>query len=593
MDARTGTPLTPSYSRDPPAAAAAANPSAGAVGLASARAPPTIDLARGLFMPPRMTSAAGGVAPAQARAAAPPSKLPNAARPKKGKASAKKNKAADGSGTSKARRKKLAGRVTSATATEAPASSLVEPAADAHNVFDKMPPSLNDDAYMSTMGVGSNNSNWSQTNDMHFEDHEFEVDEEGEGIVDAPKGRAGNYTNADDILLCNTWLQVSRDPSVGGDQSRDAYWGRMKEHYDVHNMSGIDRSERSLWSRWSTINSDCQRWAAYQKAVDKLNPSGTNEDDRYHIAQNLFKEEERKTKKGKIKKGRVFTLPHCYNMLKDDEKWKKREYLDDLNLSNKRKRTIELNDDEEEEEDDASSDDGKRSPTPNSVSYSKPKRPDGCKKDAKEKKKRKGDDELKNAMEAIVKARKEANEVRKMARNQDAAAEERRLAAEERKVALEERKVSNEERTRLLEWEKHLFFLETSNLNEAQKEYVNLSREEVLIQKKSHGAMGGMGGFGAPPDAMAAMGGMSFASLMGDMSFASLMGGIGAPPAAMGGMSFDVPPHTHSHEGAVEDLANTVGASRDAVHDEEREEESSSEEAESSSEDEDEDEEED
>uniref|UniRef100_A0A453SBN5 Uncharacterized protein n=1 Tax=Aegilops tauschii subsp. strangulata TaxID=200361 RepID=A0A453SBN5_AEGTS len=97
----------------------------------------------------------------------------------------------------------------------------------------------------------------------------FEVDEEGEGIVDAPKGRAGNYTNADGILLCNTWLQVSRDPSVGGDQSRDAYWGRMKEHYDVHSMSGIDRSERSLRSRWSTINSDCQRWAACQKAVDK------------------------------------------------------------------------------------------------------------------------------------------------------------------------------------------------------------------------------------------------------------------------------------------------------------------------------------
>ena len=53
-------------------------------------------------------------------------------------------------------------------------------------------------------------------------------------------------------------------------------------------------------------------------------------------------------------------MAHCYDVLKDDEKWKKR---DDLDLSNKRKRTIELDDDEEEE--DASSDDGKRSPTPN------------------------------------------------------------------------------------------------------------------------------------------------------------------------------------------------------------------------------------
>ncbi|XBJ21058.1 hypothetical protein VPH35_011778 [Triticum aestivum] len=582
-----------------------------------------------------MTTATGGVAPAPSRAAAAPSKLPNAARPKKGKTSAKKNKAADGSGGTKARGKKLAGRSTAAAATEAPASSLVEPAADAHHVFDEMPPSLNDDAYMSTMGVGSNNSHWSQTNDIHLEDHEFEVDEEGEGIVDAPKGRAGNYSTNDDKLLCNTYLQVSRDPSIGGDQSRDAYWGRMKEYFDAHNMSGIDRSERSLRSRWSTINSDCQKWAAAQKSVDKINPSGTNEDDRFNIAQNLFKEETRKTKKGKIKKGRFFTLSHCYEVLKNDEKWKNRDGLDDLHLSNKRKV------DDDEEEDDASSDDGKRSPTPNS-------------------------------------ARKEANEVRKMARNQDAAAkerrlaaEERRVAAEERKVALEERKVGMKERSRLLEWEKHLFFLDTSSFNGAQKEYVNLAREEVLIQKRAMirtmgggglggmggGAMGGMGGFGAmggmgappavmggmggfgamggmgappaamggmggfgamggmgglgamggmgappaamggmgaPPAAMGGMGGFGAPSdtmaAMGGMSFATLMGGMGAPPA-MGGMSFDVPPHTHSREDVVEDLANTVGASRDAMRDEDREEDSSLEAEESSSEDEDEDEE--
>ena len=141
MDAHTGAPLTPLYSRDPPAAAAAGNPSAASAGVATAGAPPSVGLARSLFLPPRMTTAPGGVAPAPSRAAAAPSKkVPNAARTKKGKTSAKKNKAADGSGTTKARGKKLAGRSTAAAATEAPASSLVEPAADAHHVFDEMPP---------------------------------------------------------------------------------------------------------------------------------------------------------------------------------------------------------------------------------------------------------------------------------------------------------------------------------------------------------------------------------------------------------------------------------------------------------------------
>ena len=96
MDAHTGAPLTPLYIRDPRAAAAAAgNPSAASAGVATAGAPPSVGLARSLFLPPRMTTAMGGVAPAPSRAAAAPSKLPNAARPKKGKTSAKKNKAAD------------------------------------------------------------------------------------------------------------------------------------------------------------------------------------------------------------------------------------------------------------------------------------------------------------------------------------------------------------------------------------------------------------------------------------------------------------------------------------------------------------------
>ncbi|KAM3240397.1 hypothetical protein ACQJBY_053840 [Aegilops geniculata] len=62
----------------------------------------------------------------------------------------------------------------------------------------------------------------------------------------------------------------------------------MKEHFDVRNKSGIDRSARSLRSRWSTINKDCQKWVAAQKAVDKLNPSGTNDDDRVSAISSMF-----------------------------------------------------------------------------------------------------------------------------------------------------------------------------------------------------------------------------------------------------------------------------------------------------------------
>uniref|UniRef100_A0A8I7B5T0 Uncharacterized protein n=1 Tax=Hordeum vulgare subsp. vulgare TaxID=112509 RepID=A0A8I7B5T0_HORVV len=62
----------------------------------------------------------------------------------------------------------------------------------------------------------------------------------------------------------------------------------MKEHFDLHNKSGIDHSTRSVRSRWSTINRDCQNWAAAQKAVDMLNPSGTNDIDRVCAISSMF-----------------------------------------------------------------------------------------------------------------------------------------------------------------------------------------------------------------------------------------------------------------------------------------------------------------
>uniref|UniRef100_A0A8I6X634 Uncharacterized protein n=1 Tax=Hordeum vulgare subsp. vulgare TaxID=112509 RepID=A0A8I6X634_HORVV len=73
----------------------------------------------------------------------------------------------------------------------------------------------------------------------------------------------------EDVLLCNTWLQVSRDVTVEGDQSRHAYWIRMKEHFDLYNKSGIDRSERSLRSEWSTINRDCQKWLPHLRRLTR------------------------------------------------------------------------------------------------------------------------------------------------------------------------------------------------------------------------------------------------------------------------------------------------------------------------------------
>ncbi|KAE8784609.1 Alternative oxidase 1a, mitochondrial [Hordeum vulgare] len=123
-------------------------------------------------------------------------------------------------------KKKVAGRMKPTTPLTPPLSLLPEApeesqfvalATDAQMVFDLMPVSeyFNDDTYLSTMVVGSNNSHWSQTNEEHQDDHEYELDDDGGGMVDKPRGRACNYTMDKYNLLCNTSLNVSMDGTVG------------------------------------------------------------------------------------------------------------------------------------------------------------------------------------------------------------------------------------------------------------------------------------------------------------------------------------------------------------------------------------------
>ena len=138
--------------------------------------------------------------------------------------------------------------------------------------------SFNDDAYLTTMGVGSHSSHWSQTNEIHENDHEYEnMDEDGEGFVDVPKGRVDNYIVQEDILLCNAWLNVSLNASDAMAQTFNTYWDRMKVYFDTCNKSGIECSNRSVRSRWSLINNNCKKWSAAMSAVDSLNPSGRND----------------------------------------------------------------------------------------------------------------------------------------------------------------------------------------------------------------------------------------------------------------------------------------------------------------------------
>jgi len=41
------------------------------------------------------------------------------------------------------------------------------------------------------------------------------------------KGRTKNFHWKEDEIICSAWLNVSKDPIVGANQSRSSFWGRV------------------------------------------------------------------------------------------------------------------------------------------------------------------------------------------------------------------------------------------------------------------------------------------------------------------------------------------------------------------------------
>jgi hypothetical protein len=239
------------------------------------------------------------------------------------------------------------------------------------------------------------------------------------------------------------------------------------------------------------------------------------------MSQGFFRDEGKKDKKGKKLLRKTFALYHCYEVLKNKEKWTNHGKDVPTMLARQANAEATIIDDDIS----SGGEDRKRSSTPHSVANTR--RPELGRRKAKEMRgKKSGDDDIAIAMDNMAKARKEYNEDKKEAEARRVALEERLAAAEERRMAMEEKKLANEEHQRLLDEERKLFFIHTSNMDERQKEYINLAHDEVLDKKRKLANL-----MKAQNEGMSVPGG--FESMGGD---GAPPGGYGAPPGGYGFM---------------------------------------------------------
>ncbi|XP_073153961.1 uncharacterized protein [Henckelia pumila] len=130
----------------------------------------------------------------------------------------------------------------------------------------------------------------------------------------APSARTASYTIEEDKHLCHIYLDISQNPIVGINQSKDQFWARVEEGYNSIKPNTVQvRNKRSLQCRVKTILRQVGRLRGCIRQIEILKPNGASDEDILHRAKDLFMQDPNYSK--------GFKFDHVWPILKDLKKF--------------------------------------------------------------------------------------------------------------------------------------------------------------------------------------------------------------------------------------------------------------------------------
>ncbi|WVZ88231.1 hypothetical protein U9M48_034774, partial [Paspalum notatum var. saurae] len=139
--------------------------------------------------------------------------------------------------------------------------------------------------------------------------------------------RGPNFSPEEDIAVVTAYLNVSRDPIVGANQTGKAYWERVTEYFNKHNAAHTTRKPEAVSHRWRAIAKEISCFCSVKAEIDRKKASGNTIADRLEQAEEAYL--------GRYNK--EFQFKDCWELLRDTRKWQ--DWVSLHNARRARKRT--------------------------------------------------------------------------------------------------------------------------------------------------------------------------------------------------------------------------------------------------------------
>ena len=91
--------------------------------------------------------------------------------------------------------------------------------------------------------------------------------------------RTSSYSIQEDVRLCQVYLDISQNPIIGINQSKDQFWARGESAYHSREFSSQPRPRRSLQTRMTTILAAVSKLRGCINQIENQNPSGASQED--------------------------------------------------------------------------------------------------------------------------------------------------------------------------------------------------------------------------------------------------------------------------------------------------------------------------